>query len=76
MDTADIVETVQNCMRKMEHITGVINGIDWRQVRRVPLTIAQRSLMLLCFLTAAALSLGIWVRSLRDGVRALERMGE
>jgi c-di-GMP-binding flagellar brake protein YcgR len=23
-------------MRKMEHITGVINGIDWRSVRRFP----------------------------------------
>jgi len=23
-------------MPKMEHITGVINGIDWRAVRRVP----------------------------------------
>ena len=48
----------------------------FRQVRRVPLTVVQRFLMLLCFLTAAALSLAIWVRSMRDGVRALERMGE
>jgi hypothetical protein len=32
--------------------------------------------MLICFVTAAALSLAIWVKSLRDGVRALERMGE
>jgi len=23
-------------MRKMDHITGVINGLDWRAVRRVP----------------------------------------
>ena len=48
----------------------------FRQVRRVPLTVVQRSLMLLCFVTAAALSLAIWVKSMRDGVRALERMGE
>ena len=48
----------------------------FRQVRRVPLTVVQRSLMLLCFVTAAALSLAIWVKSMRDGVRALQRMGE
>src|SRR5215510_10812704 len=28
--------TVQAAMPKMEHITGVFNGIDWRAVRRVP----------------------------------------
>jgi len=48
----------------------------FRQVRRVPLTVVQRSLMLLCFVSAVGLSLGIWVKSMRDGVRALERMGE
>jgi len=47
----------------------------FRQVRRVPLTVVQRSLVVLCFVTAAALSLAIWVKSMRDGVRALERMG-
>jgi PilZ domain-containing protein len=33
---ADIVVMVQTAMPKMEHITGVINGIDWRAVRRFP----------------------------------------
>ena len=47
----------------------------FRQVRRVPLTVVQRSLMLLCFVTAVLLSLGIWMKSMREGVRALERMG-
>ena len=44
--------------------------------RAVPLTSAQLALMTLCFATAGALSLAIWVTSMRSGVRALESMGD
>ena len=45
------------------------------QVRRVGLRPVQQYLMALSFLGAAALSLTIWMTSMRSGVRALERMG-
>jgi hypothetical protein len=41
-----------------------------------PLMLSQQSLMALCFLGAAALSLTIWIASMRSGVRALEKMGD
>jgi ABC-2 type transport system permease protein len=47
-----------------------------RQVRHVPISIAQHVLMTLCFSGAAAMSLTIWVASMRSGVRALEQMSE
>jgi ABC-2 type transport system permease protein len=47
-----------------------------QQVRGGPLSISQQSLMALCFSGAAALSLAIWIASMRGGVRALERMGD
>jgi ABC-2 type transport system permease protein len=47
-----------------------------RQVRHVPLSLAQQGLMALCYSGAAAMSLTIWVASMRSGVRALEHMSE
>jgi len=38
--------------------------------------LAQQVLMTLCFSGAVALSLTIWMASMRSGVRALERMSE
>jgi ABC-2 type transport system permease protein len=46
-----------------------------QQARGRPLSVSQQSLMALCFIGAAALSLAIWIASMRGGVRALERMG-
>jgi ABC-2 type transport system permease protein len=48
----------------------------FQRVRRVPLTEAQRMLMVVCFVTAAAISVTIWLASMRSGVRALRAMGE
>ncbi|OFV90673.1 MAG: hypothetical protein A3G76_09675 [Acidobacteria bacterium RIFCSPLOWO2_12_FULL_65_11] len=47
-----------------------------RQVRHQPVSLAQQVLMTLCFSGAVALSLTIWMASMRSGVRALERMSE
>lgn len=47
-----------------------------RQVRRAPLTSVQESLMVLCFVSAAALSVTIWITSMRAGVQALVRMSD
>jgi hypothetical protein len=47
-----------------------------QQVRGRPLSAAQLSLMIVCFSSAAALSLAIWSGSMRSGVRALMRMGD
>jgi ABC-2 type transport system permease protein len=47
-----------------------------QQLRGWPLSFSQESLMALCFLGAAALSLAIWIASMRSGVSALERMGD
>src|SRR5262245_11443816 len=46
------------------------------QVRRVPLGTGQQLGIVACFAAAAALSITLWVTSMRAGVRALERMGE
>ncbi len=46
----------------------------WHRVRAIPLTVTQRSIMALCFLAAATLSVGTWWLSMRTGVRALEEM--
>jgi hypothetical protein len=46
----------------------------FQRVRGAPLTIVQKSLMVLCLVSAAALSLTLWRRSMRAGVRALQRM--
>jgi ABC-2 type transport system permease protein len=46
----------------------------FQRVRRFPLTAAQQLLMSACFFTAAALSVMIWLTSMRSGVRALDHM--
>jgi len=45
-------------------------------VRRLPLTASQQLLMAACFVSAAALSVSIWLASMRSGVRALRAMGD
>ena len=46
------------------------------QVRGRPLVVSQQSLIALCFLGGAALSLAIWIASMRSGIRALQSMGD
>ena len=46
----------------------------FQRVRRAPLGIAQQWLMGGCFASAAALSVTIWLTSMRSGIRALEHM--
>jgi ABC-2 type transport system permease protein len=46
----------------------------FQRVRRAPLGIAQQWLMGGCFAAAAALSVTIWLASMRSGIRALEHM--
>jgi len=48
----------------------------FRQVRRLPPTPLQLVLITGCFATAFALSAGVWLMSMRSGVRALERMSD
>jgi ABC-2 type transport system permease protein len=45
-----------------------------QRARAAPLTLVQKSLMLLCLVSAGTLSLILWRRSMRAGVRALQRM--
>jgi ABC-2 type transport system permease protein len=47
----------------------------WSEHNRIPLTPIRRFLMALSFLAAAALSVVVFVRSMRRGIRALEDMG-
>jgi ABC-2 type transport system permease protein len=44
------------------------------QARGTPFTVGQQLLTAACFATAAGLCVGIWLLSMRAGVRALERM--
>jgi ABC-2 type transport system permease protein len=46
------------------------------RVRRVPLGAREQLLIAACFTAAAGMSVGLWINSMRAGVRALERMGE
>ena len=46
----------------------------FQRIRRFPLTTTQQLLMSACFFTAAALSVTIWLTSMRSGVRALDHM--
>jgi ABC-2 type transport system permease protein len=48
----------------------------FQRVRRFPLTTPQQLLMVGCFGTAAALSVTIWLASMRSGVRALHQMSD
>ncbi len=46
----------------------------FQRLRRFPLSLTQQFLMCACFATAAALSVTIWLTSMRSGVRALQKM--
>jgi ABC-2 type transport system permease protein len=46
----------------------------FRRVRRFPLSLAEQLLMCACFLTAAGLSVTIWLTSMRSGIRALDHL--
>ena len=48
----------------------------FQRVRRFPLSATQQFLMVACFVSAAALSVTIWLTSMRSGVRALEHMSD
>jgi len=45
------------------------------RVRAIPLTVTQQIWMMMCFATAAGLSVTLWITSMRAGVRALDQMG-
>lgn len=47
----------------------------WSDYNRIPLTAARLASMALCFGAAIALPLYVFLRSMRDGVKALEDMG-
>jgi ABC-2 type transport system permease protein len=47
----------------------------FQRVRGFPPSLTQQFLMCACFATAAALSVTIWLTSMRSGVRALQKMG-
>jgi len=48
----------------------------FQRMRRFPLTASQQMLMAGCFVSAAAISVTVWLASMRSGVRALMLMGE
>jgi uncharacterized membrane protein len=48
----------------------------FQRFRRFPLSAAQQFLMSACFITAAALSVTIWLTSMRSGIRALQHMSD
>src|SRR5215467_3417369 len=48
----------------------------FQRMRRFPLTAPQQMLMAGCFVSAAAISVTVWMASMRSGVRALMQMGE
>jgi ABC-2 type transport system permease protein len=48
----------------------------YHQMRRTPPDPTRQALIVLCFAAAAALSVTVWLSSMRAGVRALERMGD
>ncbi len=47
----------------------------WSEYNRIPLTPIRRALMGCAFAASAALSVFVFLRSMRSGVRALEEMG-
>jgi ABC-2 type transport system permease protein len=70
-------------MQAVLYVLAMIALVGWpssvylvRQVRGLPPTPAQALLILGCVTTAIALSLTIWLTSMRGGVRALERMSD
>jgi ABC-2 type transport system permease protein len=48
----------------------------FQRFRRFPLSATQQFLMSACFITAASLSVTIWLTSMRSGVRALQHMSD
>jgi ABC-2 type transport system permease protein len=48
----------------------------FQRARRLPLTGSQEMLMAVCFASAVAISVTIWLASMRSGVRALRAMGD
>jgi ABC-2 type transport system permease protein len=48
----------------------------FQRARRFPLTGPQQMLMAVCFVSAAAISVTIWLASMRSGIRALMQMGD
>ena len=48
----------------------------FQRARRSPLTGPQQMLMAACFTSAAAISVTIWLASMRSGARALQAMGD
>jgi ABC-2 type transport system permease protein len=70
-------------MQAVLYILVMIGLVGWpasvyllQQVRHTPLSAARELLMLTALVTAGAMSIAIWLLSMRSGVRALERMGE
>ena len=70
-------------MQGVLYIIVIIGLLGWpssvyllQQVRRMPLTGSQEMLMVSCFGGAIALSLAIWIASMRSGVRALQSMSD
>jgi ABC-2 type transport system permease protein len=47
-----------------------------QHLRGAPLSLAQLSLVAGCFAAASAMSVVIWIASMRSGIRALQHMGE
>lgn len=47
----------------------------WSEYNRIPLTTGRRVVMGVCFAAAAVLSIVVFLRSMRSGIRALEDMG-
>ena len=52
------------------------SGAVWRGVYYRALSTVREALMALSLATAGAMSIAIWLLSMRSGVRALQRMGE
>jgi len=48
----------------------------FQRTRPVPMRASQLLLILGCFTSAAALSVAIWLVSMRSGVRALQRLSD
>ncbi len=70
-------------MQGVLYIIVMIGLLGWpssvyllQQVRRMPLTSSQQILMASCFGGAMALSVAIWIASMRSGVRALQAMSD
>jgi ABC-2 type transport system permease protein len=70
-------------MQAVLFVIAIIGLLGWpssvyllQRVRGGPLAASQLSLITLCFAGACALSVTIWLASMRSGVRALQSMGD